>query len=41
MPKAGVVFEGGGVRGIAHAGALLEAEENFGYEWRNFAGTPV
>jgi len=39
MPKADAVFEGGGVRGIAHAGALLEAEENFGYEWQNVAGT--
>ena len=29
MPKADAVFEGGGVRGIAHAGALLEAEESF------------
>ena len=28
-----------GVRGIAHAGALLEAEENFGYQWQNVAGT--
>ncbi len=39
MPKADAVFEGGGVRGIGHAGALLEAEENFGYEWQNVAGT--
>jgi NTE family protein len=39
MPKADAVFEGGGVRGIAHAGALLEAEESFGYEWQNVAGT--
>ena len=39
MPYADAVFEGGGVRGIGHAGALLEAEENFGYEWKNVAGT--
>ena len=39
MPKADGVFEGGGVRGIAHVGALLEAEESFGYEWQNVAGT--
>jgi NTE family protein len=39
LAKADAVFEGGGVRGIAHAGALLEAEEEFGYEWQNVAGT--
>lgn len=39
MPKADAVFEGGGVRGIAHAGALLKAEEKFGYEWQSVAGT--
>jgi len=39
MPKADAVFEGGGVRGIAHAGALVEAEDSFGYEWQNVAGT--
>ena len=39
MPKADAVFEGGGVKGIGHAGALLEAEESFGYEWQNVAGT--
>ena len=39
MPYADAVFEGGGVRGIGHAGALLEAEESFGYEWQNVAGT--
>lgn len=39
MPKADAVFEGGGVRGVAHVGALLEAEEGFGWQWQNVAGT--
>lgn len=38
MPQADAVFEGGGVRGIAHAGALVEAEAA-GYTWENVAGT--
>ena len=39
MPYGDVVSEGGGVRGICHAGALLEAEEDFGHEWQNVART--
>lgn len=35
---ADAVLEGGGVRGIAHVGALAVAEEK-GYQWRNVAGT--
>src|SRR5579875_122873 len=35
---ADAVLEGGGVRGIAHVGALSVAEEK-GYRWRNVAGT--
>jgi len=38
MPKADVVFEGGGVKGIGLVGALQVAEEK-GYEWVNIAGT--
>ncbi len=38
MHKADVIFEGGGVCGIAHSGALLEAQESFGYEGQNLAG---
>ena len=41
MPKADAVFEGGGVRGIAHAGALREAEENFSYEAGTSAGAII
>ncbi|MBM3932776.1 MAG: hypothetical protein FJ319_00460 [SAR202 cluster bacterium] len=36
--QADAVFEGGGVRGIAHASALLEAEAA-SYTWENVAGT--
>jgi NTE family protein len=36
--KADAVFEGGGVRGIAFAGAVEEAEKR-GYQWHNIAGT--
>ncbi|ENQ3107478.1 NTE family protein [Bacillus sp. 491mf] len=32
------VFEGGGVRGIAHVGAICTLEEH-GYEWERVAGT--
>ncbi|MGG2015560.1 patatin-like phospholipase family protein [Bacillus sp. S10(2024)] len=32
------VFEGGGVRGIAHVGAICALEEH-GYEWERVAGT--
>ncbi|MEK3854396.1 patatin-like phospholipase family protein [Cytobacillus sp. FSL H8-0458] len=32
------VFEGGGVRGIAHVGAVIAMEEN-GYKWDRLAGT--
>jgi len=32
------VFEGGGVRGIAHVGAVQAIEKN-GYEWNRLAGT--
>lgn len=39
MPKADAVFEGGGVRGIGHVGALAYAENELGYEWQNVAGT--
>jgi len=35
---ADAVLEGGGVRGIAHVGALVEAEKR-GYQWVNIAGT--
>ena len=35
---ADVVLEGGGMRGIAHVGALCEAEAR-GYRWRYCAGT--
>jgi len=37
MDKADVVFDGGGVRAIARAGALLEAQESFGCEWQKVA----
>ncbi len=37
-PKADAVFEGGGVKGIALAGALCEVEKA-GYEFENIAGT--
>jgi len=36
--KADAIFEGGGVKGIALAGALAAAEER-GYHWVNVAGT--
>ncbi|MDA2330935.1 patatin-like phospholipase family protein [Bacillus cereus] len=36
--KADAVFEGGGVRGIGHVGAVQVLEEQ-GYEWNNLAGT--
>ncbi|MDP4145645.1 MAG: patatin-like phospholipase family protein [Bacillota bacterium] len=36
--KADMVFEGGGVKGIAFVGAICCLEEN-GYEWENIAGT--
>lgn len=36
--KADAVFEGGGVRGIGHVGAIQVVEEQ-GYEWNNLAGT--
>ncbi len=36
--SANAVFAGGGVRGIAHVGALAVAEER-GYRWLNIAGT--
>ncbi len=32
------VFEGGGVRGIAHVGAICALAEK-GYEWERVAGT--
>ena len=35
---ADAVLEGGGVRGIGHVGALVEAEKR-GYRWVNIAGT--
>jgi NTE family protein len=35
---ADAVLEGGGVRGIGHVGALVEAEKR-GYRWVNVAGT--
>ena len=35
---ADAVLEGGGVRGIGHVGALVEAEKR-GYRWANIAGT--
>ena len=35
---ADAVLEGGGVRGIGHVGALVEAEKQ-GYSWVNIAGT--
>ena len=38
QPCADAVLEGGGVRGIAHVGALSVAEEK-GYQWLNIAGT--
>ncbi|KPU46029.1 patatin-like phospholipase [Oxobacter pfennigii] len=38
ITNADAVFEGGGVKGIALAGALLAAEE-VGYRWVNVAGT--
>lgn len=37
---ADAVFEGGGVKGIALIGAL-DVMENYGYRWRNVAGTSV
>ncbi|MFC2050413.1 patatin-like phospholipase family protein [Chloroflexota bacterium] len=36
--KADAVFEGGGVKGIGHVGAVAVAEE-LGYQWVNVAGT--
>jgi NTE family protein len=36
--SAHAVFEGGGVRGIAHVGALSVAEQ-YGYSWDHVAGT--
>jgi NTE family protein len=36
--KADAVFEGGGVKGIGHVGAVAVAEER-GYQWVNIAGT--
>lgn len=38
MPKADAVFEGGGVRGIAFAGAVKEAEDR-DYQWEHVGGT--
>ena len=40
MPRADAVFEGGGVKGIAFAGAIASAERDAGVkEWVNVAGT--
>lgn len=36
--KANAVFEGGGIRGIGHIGAISYLE-SIGYEWNNVAGT--
>lgn len=36
--KADAIFEGGGVRGLGHVGAIRVVEEQ-GYEWNNLAGT--
>ncbi|WP_139489345.1 patatin-like phospholipase family protein [Brevibacillus dissolubilis] len=36
--KADAVFEGGGIKGLAFAGAVMEMEER-GYEWQRLAGT--
>lgn len=36
--EANAVFEGGGIRGLAHVGALKVAEEQ-GYRWQHVAGT--
>lgn len=36
--KADAVFEGGGVRGLGHVGAIQVLEEQ-GYEWNDLAGT--
>jgi hypothetical protein len=38
-PAADAVFEGGGVKGIAFAGAIAAAEEAGVREWKNVAGT--
>jgi NTE family protein len=38
-PEADAVFEGGGVKGIAFAGAIQAAEEAGVEEWKNIAGT--
>jgi NTE family protein len=38
-PSADAVFEGGGVKGIAFAGAVAAAEEAGLREWKNIAGT--
>ena len=38
-PEADAVFEGGGVKGIAFAGAIQAAEEAGVKEWKNIAGT--
>lgn len=38
-PQADAVFEGGGVKGIAFAGAITAAEEAGVKEWKNVAGT--
>jgi NTE family protein len=38
-PSADAVFEGGGVKGIAFAGAVAAAEEAGLREWKNVAGT--
>lgn len=38
-PEADAVFEGGGVKGIAFAGAITAAEEAGVREWKNIAGT--
>ena len=38
-PEADAVFEGGGVKGIAFAGAIQAAEEAGVEEWKNVAGT--
>jgi NTE family protein len=38
-PSADAVFEGGGVKGIAFAGAIAAAEEAGLEEWKNIAGT--
>jgi len=36
--KADAIFEGGGVRGLGHVGAIQVLEEQ-GYQWDKLAGT--